>query len=283
MEDNPLISICIPIYNAVGFIEETVNCLINQTYTHWELILQDDCSTDGTWELISKKYDKHPQIRVYQNKVNLRIGNNWNAAYEKAKGEYVVIFNADDLIDHNFIEISLNYFKKYPELDLVVSSYIKSDEIKTEDLIKLTSTYKGFTYDVINVAAKPNLRFSWNYTLAKKESLASLKNKYGLFYPTQVCDAMLWFEAYTHQLKAFYTGKILGVYRMHENNNSKIPLGEFESTLLWMVPIYPEIFRRKIKRKWHSSIILLIKYIYACLKNIKLPKFEAIKNILMYV
>jgi glycosyltransferase involved in cell wall biosynthesis len=283
MEKDPLISICIPIFNAVQFIEETIECFINQSYKNWELILQDDCSTDGTWELIKKKYAKNPKIRIYQNTANLGIGMNWNEAYNHVKGEFVVIFNADDLVDEQFLEISLNYFKAQPDLDLVISSYIKSDEVKTTALLQLTSTYKGITYDVINVASKPNLRISWNYTLAKKESLEELKNKYGLFYPTQVCDSMLWFEAFKHKLKAFYTGEILGLYRMHETNSSRIPLGEFESTFMWMVPIYPEIYKLKLKPQLTDKILLIIKYFYACTKHLRLPKYIVIKNCIIYV
>lgn len=281
--NNPLISICLPVYNAVEFIEETVNCFINQTYLHWELIIQDDCSTDGTWELISLKYANHPQIRAYQNIVNLGIGKNWNAAYEKVKGEYVVIFNADDLVDEQFLEISLNYFKDHPDLDLVMSSYIKSDEEMSDDLIILTRSYKGITHDIINLDRKSHYNIHWNYTLAKKISLNRLKNNNGLFYPTQVCDSMLWFEAYKQNLKAFYTGEILGVYRMHDTNSSKIPLGEFESTLLWMVPIYPEIYKLKLKPRFKDKMLLLIKYFYACIKHLRMPKYKVIKNCLEYV
>ena len=48
MENSPLVSICIPAYNAAAFIETTLNCLINQTYKNIELIVVDDHSTDET-------------------------------------------------------------------------------------------------------------------------------------------------------------------------------------------------------------------------------------------
>jgi len=280
---NPLISICIPIYNAVEFIEETIDCFINQTYQNWELILQDDCSTDSTWELLNEKYDHNPKIKIYQNNINLGIGKNWNQAYDKATGEYVVIFNADDLVVDDFLARGISYLNKYENIDFVINSFLKSNEVKTAELEATIHAYQSITQDLINIKQRPFYRFSWNYTLAKKTSLDSLKNEFGLFYPTQVCDAMLWYEAYRHDLTAYYTGEIIGTYRMHENNNSKIPLGEFESTLLWLIPKYAELFKLKIKAKWHSGIILLIKYIYACLKHKKAPKIHAVRNIIKYV
>lgn len=282
MLQNPLISICIPIYNAAEFIEETISCFINQSYKNWELILQDDCSTDGTWDLINQKYANNAQIKIYQNDVNFGIGKNWNKAYEKVRGEVVVIFNADDLVENNFLENGIECFQKNLNVDLVFNSYIKSDEIKSEDLITTAKSYKGVTNDLINVNQRPFYRIHWNYTLVKKASLDRLKNSYGLFYPTQVCDAMLWFEAYKQKLTGYYSGEIIGTYRMHENNNSKIPLGEFESTLLWMMPIYPKIFKEKTKPKWNTSLILFCKYFYACLRYGKKPKIRAIINIIKY-
>ncbi len=49
MDDKPLISIIMGIYNCADTLEEAVNCIINQTYTNWELIMCDDCSIDNTY------------------------------------------------------------------------------------------------------------------------------------------------------------------------------------------------------------------------------------------
>ncbi|TKB98622.1 glycosyltransferase family 2 protein [Pedobacter cryophilus] len=279
----PLVSICLPVYNAIEFIEETINCFINQTYKNWELIVQDDCSKDGTWELLLEKYEFHDKIRLYQNSQNFGIGKNWNEVYEKVKGEFVVIFNADDLVVNDFLERSVSYFQVHEGIDMVINSYERTDDEKNADLGTIFKSYKGITHNIININHQRFYRIHWNYTLAKKGSLDKLKNEFGLFYPTQVCDAMLWYESYQQNLLAYYSGDIVGTYRVHENNNSKIPLGEFESTLLWMIPIYPEIYKLKIKAKWNSGYILTFKYLYACFKYYKKPNLTALKNITLYV
>ena len=74
---NPLVSICIPTYNGSSYIEETLECVINQTYSNIEIIITDDSSTDDT-ALICKRYAKKDQrIKFYQNEINLGLIGNW--------------------------------------------------------------------------------------------------------------------------------------------------------------------------------------------------------------
>ncbi|KHJ36982.1 putative glycosyltransferase EpsE [Pedobacter glucosidilyticus] len=282
--NQPLISICLPTFNAKNFICETIDGWLNQSYKKWELIIQDDDSNDGTWEIITEKYKDYSNIIISQNIKNEGIGRNWNIAFEKAAGDFVVIFNADDLVAPDFLEKSLKYFSIYPEIDFVFHPYIKSDELENiETLQKNFRNYVGITQNLININRDKDYRIHWNYCLAKKSSLLKLKNEYGLFYPTQVCDAMLWYEAYSKKLTGYYTGEIAGTYRMHPQNSSKIPLGEFESTLLWMIPKYSELFKKKMNTNFYSKYNFLIKYLYACYMNNILPKRKAIKNLIKYV
>ena len=57
-----LVSIIVPVYNAKKFIIDTLNSVINQTYTNWELILVDDMSTDNSVEIIEQFIEKHKNI-----------------------------------------------------------------------------------------------------------------------------------------------------------------------------------------------------------------------------
>lgn len=100
----PLVSVCIPVYNAAKYIEETINCFISQTYENIEIIIQDDFSTDGTWDILNSLFYGHSKVRLFRNEENFGIGPNWNNAYDKATGEYVVIANADDIHNNTFIE-----------------------------------------------------------------------------------------------------------------------------------------------------------------------------------
>ncbi|RYE15087.1 MAG: glycosyltransferase family 2 protein, partial [Rickettsiales bacterium] len=120
---NPLISIIIPAYNAVQYIEETINSCLNQTYNNIEVIVQDDRSKDGTWELANELYQHNPKVKLFRNEKNLGIGDNWNAAYDKVTGDYIIIFNADDLISPDLVTKFLDRFNVDQSLDVVTGKF----------------------------------------------------------------------------------------------------------------------------------------------------------------
>jgi len=92
----PLVSICIPSYNCGAFIESTLNSVLQQTYRPLEVIITDDCSTDGTVGIIKGFSD--PRIRLIQNDANLGVGFNWNKALSFATGTYIKLMGGDDLV-----------------------------------------------------------------------------------------------------------------------------------------------------------------------------------------
>ncbi len=102
--DKPLISICIPCYNRADLIEETINSALNQTYPNIEIIINDNCSTDGTWAILEQYAQKHNQIKIFQNASNLGAVKNWQQATSHATGAYALILWSDDLIEPEFIE-----------------------------------------------------------------------------------------------------------------------------------------------------------------------------------
>ena len=79
MKDYGLVSIITPVYNTEKYIGETIECVLSQTYTNWELIIVDDCSTDNTKHVIDKYlYDK--RIKYLYNTKNLGEGITRNIA-----------------------------------------------------------------------------------------------------------------------------------------------------------------------------------------------------------
>lgn len=90
------ISVCVPVYNGDRFIRETIDCILNQTFKDFELIIVDNRSTDKTVEIIKSFTDK--RIKFFQNETNIGLIPNWNMAMSKAIGEYIKIVPADDVI-----------------------------------------------------------------------------------------------------------------------------------------------------------------------------------------
>lgn len=93
----PLVSIIIPMYNAALFIEETIQTVLQQTYSNIEIIVVDDCSTDASYDVVSQLCQQHENISLLQNRKNSGVGFSRNAGVRHAKGRFISFLDADDL------------------------------------------------------------------------------------------------------------------------------------------------------------------------------------------
>lgn len=92
---NELVSIIMPSYNTAKFIGETISSVLAQTYTNWELIIVDDCSTDNTDEIVAG-YDD-PRIKYLKNEKNSGAAISRNYALREATGKWIAFLDSDDL------------------------------------------------------------------------------------------------------------------------------------------------------------------------------------------
>ena len=123
----PSISIIIPAYNVEEYIEECLDSILNQTFTDYEVIVVDDCSTDNTYSIIQSYIPK------FNNKLTLlKTDNNSgrcsiprNIAIPYAKGNYIWFIDADDYISRNALEILYNTAKEYNADVVYTSSFYK--------------------------------------------------------------------------------------------------------------------------------------------------------------
>ena len=92
-----LVSIIMPTYNCAKFIAQSVKSVLSQTYTHWELILVDDCSTDNTKAVLAPYLAKYPNIHYSCLEKNSGPAIARSAALKQVKGDYVAFLDSDDL------------------------------------------------------------------------------------------------------------------------------------------------------------------------------------------
>ena len=93
---NDLVSIIMPSYNMGNYIERSIQCVLEQTYANWELIIVDDCSTDNTGEVVSQ-YLTDKRIRYIKNEKNSGAAISRNRAIREAKGKWIAFLDSDDL------------------------------------------------------------------------------------------------------------------------------------------------------------------------------------------
>lgn len=101
---DPLVSIIIPVYNKAAFVRETLESALAQTYPNVELVLVDDGSTDGSFEILKEYFAKYPDKIQLIDQENQGVSVATNVGIAAAKGEYIQFLDADDLLSPDKIE-----------------------------------------------------------------------------------------------------------------------------------------------------------------------------------
>lgn len=107
-----LVSIITPVYNCEKLIGATIECVINQTYDNWEMILVDDCSTDNSKKIIEKYARKDNRIKYIRLEKNSGAAIARNKALELSCGRFIAYLDSDDLWKKEKLEKQVSYMKK---------------------------------------------------------------------------------------------------------------------------------------------------------------------------
>lgn len=138
----PLVSICVPTWNGAAFLGEALQSALAQTYREFELLVVDDCSTDGTVAVAEAVQD--PRLVIHRNERRLGIPGNWNRCLRLARGEYVKFFFQDDLLVTTALERLVAALDAAPEAALAFSRReIRHEDIERHRLPLLDGPYTG--------------------------------------------------------------------------------------------------------------------------------------------
>lgn len=125
---SPLVSIIIPCFNAVSFIDKAIESILNQSYKHWELLVIDDGSNDGSIEIVKEFASKNSRIMVFSNRNNRGVSYSRNVGLYHASGEFITFHDADDISHPQRIEYLLFELLNNNKKQIVVSKYIRVNE-----------------------------------------------------------------------------------------------------------------------------------------------------------
>lgn len=220
MQDYGLVSIITPTLECERFISETIKSIIAQTYQNWELLIQNDCSTDDTERIVRSFAEKDTRIRYESNSRNLGAAVTRNNALRRAKGRWIAFLDSDDLWLPDKLEKQLrfmtenNYAFSYHEyteinedgkqLDVYVSGIRKVSEFGMYACCWpgcLTVMYDAEKIGLIQVAdvKKNNDTAMWLKVVKKspcyllKENLASYRRR-----KVSITPKPLWKKIWAH-------------------------------------------------------------------------------------
>ncbi len=207
----PLVSIITPLYNSEAFIDQTIKSILNQTYSNWELLLIDDCSTDNTIQIATKYVTTNSNIKLLQNKTNSGAAISRNNGITEAKGDYIAFLDADDLWKPKKLEVQVQ-FMQTNNCDVSFSSYEQINEAgqPLNKFVKALPTLSYHKYLKTNYIG--NLTGMYNVNTLGKITAPNLRKRQ---------DWLLWLSAIKKSGKpALGVQESLAYYRVRANSIS---------------------------------------------------------------
>lgn len=131
MKEYGLVSIITPSYNCSKFIERTIKSVQKQTYTNWEMLITDDCSTDNSVEIIKEISLKDSRIKLFLLEKNSGAGVARNKSIEQAQGKYIAFIDSDDMWMPEKLEKQVAFMEE-KQCALSYTSMINIDENDNE-------------------------------------------------------------------------------------------------------------------------------------------------------
>lgn len=107
----PFVSVLMLSYNNIAYLKKAVDSVLNQTHENLELVIGDDGSTDGSWELAERLAQKNQRIKAFQNEKRLGIVKNRHATFLKTSGEYICHLDGDDELYPYSIQTMLEHMQ----------------------------------------------------------------------------------------------------------------------------------------------------------------------------
>ncbi len=108
------VTVCLPVFNCAQYIRAAVESVLAQDYPDWTLLISDNASTDGTWEILNAL--SHPRIKLHRQPQNLGVVANWNYLLEQAATEFVCFLGADDYFYPDHLRRKVDLLRKFPEV-----------------------------------------------------------------------------------------------------------------------------------------------------------------------
>ena len=237
--EEALVSVIMPTYNGAKYLAESIESIISQTYKNWELIITDDCSSDGTQDIIRQYAASDARIRAFFFDVNQGSGATRNNCIEEARGRYIAFCDSDDRWLPEKLEKQVTFMQEHNYAFSFASYYTCNEEGTVNGIIiapekqTLTNTKHddkiGFLTAIYDTKHCPKMlmplqrkRQDWAYVLMIHQKVG---NAYALTEP-------------------------LGIYRLHQNSRSHNKW----SLLKYNAAVYQNVFGYG---KLHSYVYLI--------------------------
>lgn len=216
------ISIITASYNYAELIKETIESVLNQTYSNWEMIIVDDGSKDNSIEVINEYCKKDERIKLFthENNQNKGLIETIKLGIEKSQSEWIVFLESDDTITPNYLERKLQTAKEHPEVEFIFNNvnlfgFKDKIELFEKHFDKINKILKENPYpaNLLKYFKKDNLVGTFSVVMAKKK----LFNNLDYNCPNKAfIDYYLWIQI-AKNTNLFYLDEKLTNWRLHNS------------------------------------------------------------------
>lgn len=214
----PLVSILVPIYNQAGIFPATLRSIVNQTYKNIEILISDDCSTDGARHELQEFSERDDRIRLFLQDRNLGITGNYNFLASKISGQYVAIFSGDDLMSADKIASQVDLLEKNPNASFCHHSVDILDSASGKSRGEISHRYDNSITTIHHILR--NIGIPGSMTIMYRADAAEKP-----LFDTDIPTASDWLQMMHLSMagQGLYIDKVLCRYRKDNAYNGKNP------------------------------------------------------------
>ena len=212
LNNSPIVSVIIPVYNVEEYLRECVNSVTGQTYNNLEIILSDDGATDSSGQICDELAAADSRIRVIH-EVNGGLSVARNRGLDIATGDYIIFVDSDDTVDTRIIEILLKIINDY-DADIVITRHPKNPHGQFINLDNPTDVVTYTTEEAIKLFLERKLTASAWGKLYRRDLIGDSRFVPRLFNEDAVFSA----DIFPKAKRVAYTDQVLYNYRTNESS-----------------------------------------------------------------
>lgn len=249
MEKKYKVSVIMGVYNCEKTLKESIDSIIKQTYTDWELIICDDKSSDNSYDLCLKyANDYSSKIKLLKNDKNMRLSYTLNKCIQVATGEYIARMDADDIALPNRLFVQVDYLDRHKDVAWVGSAVNLVDDNGKWGTRYQKENPTKFDIYMHNHFVHPSV-------MLRKEALVAVKGYTVSKATRRGQDYDLWCKLSSQGFVGKNLREILLNYREDRNSFSK---KKFEYRIDNVV----------VRKKWFKELNIPKRYIYTIYRPI---------------
>lgn len=261
------ISVIMPVYNAEKYIVEATESILEQTYTNFEFIIIDDCSTDDSYNILQKFAAKDGRIKLFRNDKNYKQAYSRNIGIKHSCGKYIVFMDADDIALPERLMKQVEFMESHSDIDIAGVWYVAYNQDMSHVLYMQRDPCEHWEI-IINMHLFRNALAQ--YVIIRRHVFDSIM--YDPSFKNLAEDYELWLRAINYGFKFANINQFLMKYRVYNESSCHENLPLIDS---YIQSVHKKHLKNLLQMRYrdsiakdHERLIYRNKSIYFFLKNL---------------